>query len=41
MFWILIVLLMVTRAVFVAPVSFLHNRFAQHKLQLRDMVVIW
>lgn len=41
MFWILIVLLVVTRAVFVAPVSLLHNRFAQHKLQYKEMIVIW
>lgn len=41
MFWILVLLLLVTRAAFVFPVSLLHNRFAQHRLEYREMITIW
>ena len=41
MFWILLALLLVSRAAFVVPVTLLHNRFSQHKLSNREMVVIW
>ena len=40
-FWILLALLLFSRAAFVVPVTLLHNRFSQHKLSNREMVVIW
>lgn len=41
MFWIIILLLMLSRAAFVAPVAALHNLFSSVKLSVRECVVIW
>lgn len=41
MFWILILLLLVSRAIFVIPVTLAHNRYNDQKLSMRDMGVIW
>ena len=41
MFWILLLLLLVSRALFVVPVTLAHNRFSDHKLSMREMVTIW
>ena len=37
----LLVLLMLGRAAFVFPISFMHNLWSREKLALREMVVIW
>ncbi|KAL6770868.1 hypothetical protein ACKKBF_B33025 [Auxenochlorella protothecoides x Auxenochlorella symbiontica] len=41
MFWIVILLLMASRAAFVGPVAALHNAFSAVRLSLRECVVIW
>ena len=41
MFWILLLLLLVSRALFVVPVTLAHNRFSDHKLSMREMATIW
>lgn len=41
MFWILLLLLVVSRAAFVLPVTFAHNRFSDNKLTMREMGTIW
>lgn len=41
MFWIIIILLLVSRAAFVIPISLLHNRASAHKLSTREIVVVW
>jgi NhaP-type Na+/H+ or K+/H+ antiporter len=41
MFWILILLLLVSRAIFVIPVTLAHNRYNDQKLSMREMGVIW
>jgi len=38
---VLLVLLMMGRAAFVFPISFLHNLWSREKLAKREMVVIW
>ena len=41
LFFVLLVLLMLGRAAFVFPISFLHNLWSREKLAKREMVVIW
>ena len=41
LFFVLLVLLMLGRAAFVFPISFLHNLWSREKLALREMIVIW
>lgn len=41
MFWILLVLLIVSRAAFVIPVTLAHNRYSDNKLSMREMGTIW
>lgn len=41
MFWILLLLLIFSRAVFVIPVTLAHNRFSDNKLSMREMGTIW
>lgn len=41
MFWILLLLLVVSRAAFVLPVTFAHNRYSDNKLSMREMGTIW
>ena len=41
MFWILLLLLVVSRAAFVVPVTLAHNRFSDNKLTMRQMATIW
>lgn len=41
MFWILLLLLVVSRAAFVLPVTYAHNRYSDNKLTMREMGTIW
>lgn len=41
LFFVLLVLLMLGRAAFVFPISFMHNLWSREKLALREMIVIW
>ena len=41
LFFVLLILLMLGRAAFVFPLSFLHNFWSSEKLAKREMVVIW
>lgn len=41
MFWILLLLLLASRAAFVLPVTLLHNRYNDAKLTAREMATIW
>ncbi|KAI7845128.1 hypothetical protein COHA_001333 [Chlorella ohadii] len=41
MFWILLILLLVSRAAFVIPVTLAHNRYSDNKLTMREMATIW
>ena len=41
MFWILIILLLVSRALMVLPIALLHNRFSHHELSAREIATIW
>ncbi|PRW60759.1 Na+ H+ antiporter [Chlorella sorokiniana] len=41
MFWILLILLLVSRAAFVVPVTLAHNRYSDNKLTMREMGTIW
>ena len=41
LFFVLLVLLMLGRAAFVFPISFMHNLWSREKLAFREMVVIW
>ena len=41
LFFVLLVLLMLGRAAFVFPISFMHNLWSREKLAFREMIVIW
>jgi NhaP-type Na+/H+ or K+/H+ antiporter len=41
MFWILLLLLLLSRAAFVIPVTLAHNRYSDQKLSMREMATIW
>lgn len=41
LFFVLLVLLMLGRAAFVFPISFMHNLWSREKLAVREMIVIW
>ena len=41
MFWIVLVLLLASRAAFVVPITLAHNRFCEQKLSMREMGTIW
>lgn len=41
MFWILLLLLLVSRVAIVVPVTLAHNRYSDSKLTMREMATIW
>ena len=41
LFCVLLVLLLLGRAAFIFPISFLHNVWSREKLGLKEMVIIW